>query len=80
MLQAVLGQGEAFPMHAVLQEFDKNYAATMTAEAYARYAPLSRSCAHLPSPKHFSVLSVASALGSCLHALACFPFECVTAV
>lgn len=38
VLQAVSGQGIAFPMHAVLQEFDQNYAATMTAEVYARYA------------------------------------------
>lgn len=47
VLQVVSGQSEAFPMHAVLQEFDQNYAATMTAEAYARSAVLSCSCARI---------------------------------
>lgn len=50
VLQAVPRQGDAFPMHAVLQEFDQNYAASMTAEAYARYVCLSR----MPSLQGFS--------------------------
>lgn len=62
-------------MHAVLQEFDQNYAATMTAEAYARSASLACSYAYIYS-ECSSLLSSASA--SCLHAPTHFPFEYVT--
>ena len=35
---AEVPEADNFPMHAVLREFNQSYAATMTAEAYARYA------------------------------------------
>ena len=44
-LQACSGLGEAFPMHAVLAEYNQDYAATMMAEAYAR-------CAHTHAVCH----------------------------
>lgn len=34
---AEASEADNFPMHAVLREFNQSYAATMTAEAYARY-------------------------------------------
>lgn len=66
-------------MHAVLQEFDQNYAATMTAEAYARSASLACSYAHVYLARNVSHC-LASAPASCWHALTYFPFESAIAV
>lgn len=62
-------------MHAALEEFNQNYAATMTAEAYAKYASLSclsARCAMRPA------LGAESTSASCLHAWECLPSSVVT--